>query len=81
MVEAYYLAGAPAKASQLGEALLSSVMESAAFFLKHYEEGNRYFESCYNILAYLAAVADDSGDHELASSVRDRFNRMLNAEE
>ena len=81
MVEAYYLAGAPSKASQLGEALLSSVMESAAFFLNHYEEGNRYFESCYNILAYLAAVADDSGDHELASSVRDRFNRMLDAEE
>lgn len=39
--------------------------------------GKEYFDSCYNTLAYLAAMADEFGDTELASSVRDRFNGLL----
>ena len=36
-----------------------------------------YFDRCYNILAYLAVLADEFNDTELASSVRDRFNALL----
>ena len=77
MVEAYYLAGAAHKASDLGTRLTDSILDSAAFFLNHYEYGKRYFDTCYNILAYLSALADEYGDSALATSIRDRFNKLL----
>ena len=77
MIETYYMAGASPKASDLGTRLADRLLESAAFFLKHYDSGEQYFESCYNKLAYLAALADDFGDKTLASSIRDRFNNLL----
>lgn len=77
MVEAYYLAGAAQKASDLGARLTDSILDSAAFFLNHYEYGKRHFDTCYNILAYLSALADEYGDSSLATSIRDRFNKLL----
>ena len=77
MIECYYMAGAADKASMLGERFAGSVLESCAFFLNRYEEGKEYFDRCYNILAYLAVLADEFNDTELASSVRDRFNALL----
>ncbi len=77
MIEAYYMAGAAEKASELGRRLSDSLLESAAFFLNHYEYGKQYFDSCYNVLAYLAALADDFNDTGLATSIRERFNAML----
>ena len=77
IIEAYHMAGAPEKASELGARLADALLESTAFFLNHYEDGKRHFESCYNILAYLSALEDEYGDSVLASSIRDRFNKML----
>ena len=77
MIEAYYMAGAFSKASDLCRRLSDRVLESAAFFLNHYEYGERYFDSCYNVLAYLATLASDFGDTELSDSIRERFNALL----
>ena len=77
MIEAYYMAGATSKASDLCRRLSDKVLESASFFLDHYEYGEKYFDSCYNVLAYLAALASDFGDMELSDSIRERFNALL----
>ena len=77
MIECYYMAGESAKASDLGGRLADRLLESSAFFLNHYEHGEQYFDSCYNKLAYLAALTDDFGDAALASSIRERFNALL----
>ncbi len=77
MVEAYYLAGEPAKASALCSSMADEVLTSCEFFLKHYEDAEYHFDSCYNVLAVLSAVADEYGDSSLASSIRMRFNGLL----
>ena len=77
MIEAYYLAGEPEKASELCSSMSDQVLESCAFFLKHYEDAKDYFESCYNVLAVLVSVADEYGDTAMSSSIRERFNSLL----
>jgi len=77
MIEAYYLAGAPEKASALCSSMSDEVLVSCEFFLNHYEDAENYFDSCYNVLAVLASVADEYGDDSLASSIRLRFNDLL----
>lgn len=77
MIEAYYLAGAPEKASSLCSSLSEQVLYSCEFFLKHYEGAENYFDSCYNVLAVLTSIADEYGDTSLASSIRLRFNDLL----
>lgn len=77
MIEAYYLAGESAKASELCASMSDEVLVSCKFFLRHYEDAAEYFDSCYNVLAVLAAVADEYGDTPLASSIRLRFNKLL----
>ena len=53
------------------------VLQSCEFFLKNYEDAEDYFDSCYNVLAVLASVADEYGDTILSSSIRKRFNSLL----
>ena len=77
MIEAYYLAGAPEKASALCSSMSDEVLVSCEFFLNHYEDAENYFDSCYNVLAVLASVAEEYGDDSLASSIRLRFNNLL----
>ena len=77
MIEAYYLAGAPEKAFDLCSSMADEVLVSCEFFLNHYEDAENYFDSCYNVLAVLASVADEYGDDSLASSIRLRFNNLL----
>ena len=67
MIEAYYMAGAHEKASDLGKRLAGSILESASFFLNIHEQGKHVFDSCYNILAYLAILADEYGDTDLVN--------------
>ena len=77
MIEAYYMAGAGAKASALCTKLADSLLSSAEFFLDHYDYGKDSFDRCYKVLSYLAALAEEFGDSTLASSVIERFNAML----
>lgn len=77
MIEAYYLAGEPEKASVLCSSMSDQVLHSCEFFLKHYEDAEDYFDSCYNVLAVLVSVADEYGDTSLSSSIRERFNALL----
>ena len=77
MIEAYYLAGAPEKASALCSSMADEVLASCEFFLNHYEDAENYFDSCYNVLAVLASVAEEYGEASLASSIRLRFNELL----
>ncbi|MBR2063656.1 MAG: DUF2723 domain-containing protein [Bacteroidales bacterium] len=77
MIEAYHMAGAPEKASELGARLADALLESTAFFLNNYEDGKSHFDLCYNLLAYLSALEDEYGDSALATSIRDRFNNLL----
>jgi len=77
MIEAYYLAGEYAKASELCSSMSDEVLASCEFFLMHYEDAEDYFDSCYNVLAVLSSLADEYGDSSLASSIRLRFNKLL----
>ena len=77
MIEAYYLAGEPEKASVLCSSMSDQVLHSCEFFLKHYEDAEDYFDACYNVLAVLASVADEYGDSTLSLSIRTRFNSLL----
>jgi hypothetical protein len=77
MIEAYYLAGEPEKASLLCSSMSDQVLHSSEFFLKHYEDAEDYFDACYNVLAVLVSVADEYGDTSLSSSIRERFNALL----
>ena len=77
MIEAYYLAGEPEKASLLCSSMSDQVLHSCEFFLKHYEDAEDYFDACYNVLAVLVSVADEYGDTTLSSSIRERFNELL----
>ena len=77
MIEAYYLAGEPGKASALCSSMADQLLLSCRFFLNHYEDAADYFESCYNVLSVLCALADEYGDTSLASSISERFNSML----
>ena len=77
MIEAYYLAGEPEKASLLCSSMSDQVLHSCEFFLKHYEDAEDYFDACYNVLAVLVSVADEYGDTTLSSSIRERFNSLL----
>ena len=69
MIEAYYLADAPEKGHELGTAMAAQVIESADFFLRHYDYAERYFGQCCNILSYLGALAESYGDTTLASYI------------
>ena len=77
LIEAYYLAGESAKASGLCSSMSDEVLASSEFFLRHYEDAQEYFDSCYNVLAVLSSLADEYGDSALASSIRLRFNKLL----
>ncbi|MBQ8812790.1 MAG: DUF2723 domain-containing protein, partial [Bacteroidales bacterium] len=77
MIEAYYLAGEPEKASELCSSMSDQILKSCEFFLKHYEDAEDYFDACYNVLAVLVSVADEYGDTSLSSSIRERFNALL----
>ncbi len=77
LIEAYYLAGESAKASELCSSMSDEVLASCEFFLRHYEYAEDYFDSCYNVLAVLSSLADEYGDSSLASSIRLRFNKLL----
>ena len=77
MIEAYYLAGEPEKASVLYSSMSDQVLHSCEFFLKNYEDAEDYFDACYNVLAVLASVADEYGDSTLSLSIRTRFNSLL----
>ena len=77
LIEAYYLAGESAKASELCSSMSDEVLASCEFFLMHYEDAEGYFDSCYNVLAVLSSLADEYGDSSLASSIRLRFNKLL----
>ena len=77
MIEAYYLAGAPEKASALCSEMSDQLLYSCGFFLNHYEFAEDYFDTCYTVLSILCSVADEYRDTALASSIIDRFNSLL----
>ena len=77
MIEGYYLCGASEKASGLATKAAGSLLESAAFFIDHYSEAEEYLDTCCNVLAYIATLADDNGDTSLADDIREKFNNLL----
>ena len=81
MIETYYKAGAPEKARALAEKLADELLYSTEFFVVYYDFARREFEACYNSLSYLADIADVYGDEDLGSSIRSRFNAILDIEE
>ena len=81
MIETYYKAGAPEKARALAEQLADELLYSTEFFVVYYDYARREFEACYNSLSYLADVADVYGDEDLGTSIRERFNAILDIEE
>ena len=81
MVETYYKAGAPEKARALAEQLADELLYSTEFFVVYYDYARREFEACYNSLSYLSDIADVYGDEELGTSIRERFNAILDIEE
>ena len=80
IIEAYYLAGEYEKASSLCSSMSDEILDSCGFFLRHYEYAEDYFDSCYNLLGVLAAIAHEYGDTDLASSIEVRFNELLESD-
>ena len=80
MIETYYKAGASEKARALAEQLADELLYSTEFFVVYYDYARREFEACYNSLSYLADIADVYGDEEFGTSIRERFNAILDIE-
>jgi hypothetical protein len=81
MIETYYNAGAPEKAAALASRLTDELFKSTIFFLEFYDYARTEFENCYKILQYVSDLSDHRGNVELATSIRDRFNKMVEAYE
>ena len=81
MIETYYNAGAPEKAAALASRLTDELFKSTIFFLEFYDYARTEFENCYKILQYVSDLSDHHGNVELATSIRDRFNKMVEAYE
>jgi len=81
MIETYYQAGASEKALELAEKFADELFVSTLFFLEYYDFARTEFENCYKVLQYLADLSDHNGDKDFASSIRDRFNAMVEAYE
>ena len=77
MIETYYMAGAPDKAKDLTVKLEDQILKSASFFLVYYDFAKREFESCYNVISYLADLTEHYGDKKYADELRTRFNELL----
>ncbi|MBO5419481.1 MAG: DUF2723 domain-containing protein [Bacteroidales bacterium] len=77
MIETYYMAGASDKAKDLTVRFEDQIMTSASFFLAYYDFAKREFESCYNVISYLADLTEHYGDKEYADGLRTRFNELL----
>ncbi len=81
MIETYYNAGAPEKAAALASRLTDELFKSTIFFLEFYDYARTEFENCYKILQYVSDLSEHHGNVELATSIRDRFNKMVEAYE
>ena len=81
MIETYYSAGAPEKAAALATRLSDELFKSTFFFLEFYDYARTEFENCYKILQYVSDLSEHHGNVELATSIRDRFNKMVEAYE
>ena len=81
MIETYYNAGAPEKAAALAERFADNLFDSTIFFLEFYDYARPEFENCYKVLQYLADLSDHHGNKDLGTSIRDRFNQMVEAYE
>jgi hypothetical protein len=53
--------------------LMESIISSSSF----YSEAEEYLDTCCNVLAYIATLADDNGDTSLADDIREKFNNLL----
>ena len=65
----------------LAEKFADELFVSTCFFLEYYDYARQEFENCYKLLQYLADMSDHNGNAELAKSIRDRFNQMVEAYE
>ena len=65
------------KAKDLTVRFEDQIMTSASFFLAYYDFAKREFESCYNVISYLADLTEHYGDKEYADGLRTRFNELL----
>jgi hypothetical protein len=81
LIETYYDAGAPEKAEALAEKFADDLFVSTFFFLEYYDYARQEFENCYKLLQYLADMSDHNGNADLAASIRERFNQMVEAYE
>ena len=77
MIDTYYNAGAREKAVELSERFIDELLHSSEFFLNYYDYAKREFEACYNCISYVADLAEIYGDTEMADSIRNRFNALL----
>ena len=76
MADLYYRAGEKEKACDLASRLADGLLESASFFLRYYEWSSVYFESCRETLSFIAAIAYENDDVEMAESIVERFNAL-----
>ena len=67
----------PEKAEELAARFADELFVSTTFFLEFYDYTRPEFENCYKILQFLSDISDHFGNAELASSIRDRFNQLV----
>ncbi len=79
MIENYYYLGATEKAHDLAARMGEQLLETATFYVEWGSLGQNEFETAGRVLLYIADVAKQYGDKELAKDLTDRFEDLLHA--
>ena len=81
MNETYYIAGAPDKAEELTGRFIPQLMKSALFFYDYFDYARSEFERCYNCIQFVADLAQEYGDENLAEQIRTDFDKAFGLDE
>ena len=81
MIETYYIAGAPDKAEELTGRFIPQLMKSALFFYDYFDYARSEFERCYNCIQFVADLAQEYGDENLAEQIRTDFDKAFGLDE
>ena len=79
MVSAYFAAGAPDKAAELGAKLGKDLLASAHFYMEYYEYAQDEFEKSCQFLYFLVDELEKGGDKKVSAELKRSLVTLLRA--
>ena len=79
MVSAYFAAGAPDKAAELGAKLGKELLASAHFYMEYYEYAQDEFEKSCQFLYFLVDELEKGGDKKVSAELKHSLVTLLRA--